>query len=95
MTEPSRQLKAFNFSIELIEEMITEGWEIGTTSIVRCIHGLPQNARFEWCNFSAEPTIQLVFSHPTWPVVDDPSNVPVETITMSQIALTERRIVAK
>ena len=84
MSTPSRHLKKFAFAAELIQEMFTLGWEIGTTSIVRCIRGLPENAHFEWCEFSAGPTLYLIFSHPTWPAVDL-GTIPMETITMQRV----------
>lgn len=85
----SGHLKAFDFSIELLQEMITEGWEAGTRSIMRCVRGLPQNARFEFAVHDCPPNrIRLVFSHPTWPEVVD---IPIESVVMRRFAIKEPR----
>lgn len=81
----NKHLKAFVFSIELLQEMITAGWEIGTTDIVRCVRGLPANARFEYIEPSADSTVIFVFSHPTWPAVTSADDVPREAIALQRI----------
>jgi hypothetical protein len=87
MTERSQHLKKFAFSIELFQDMFTQGWEIGTNSIVRCTQGLPGNAKFEWCELGTGNVIYFVYSHPTWPVADGHSSIPEEHIMFTQIAL--------
>jgi hypothetical protein len=91
MTERSQHLKKFAFSIELFQDMFTQGWEIGTNSIVRCTQGLPGNAKFEYCEFSAGDHIILVFSHPTWPAVVDLDNIPMELILFTRVLIEESR----
>lgn len=87
----SNNLKAFAFSIELLQEIITQGWEIGTTHIVRCTEGLPSNAKFEYIEPSDGNTVVFVFSHPTWPDVLSVDDVPRERIVLQNIELQEVR----
>jgi hypothetical protein len=87
MTEPSKHLKKFAFSAQLFQDMFTQGWEIGTDGIVRCTQGLPNNAKFEWCELGTGDVIFFVYSHPTWPVADNHSSIPEESILFTKISL--------
>jgi hypothetical protein len=84
-TTPNQHLQAFDFSVEFLQEMMTTGWEIGTKSIVRCVDGLPQNAQFEYAEFSSGSFVSLIFSHPTFPLVSDPCAITRSAITIRQV----------
>ncbi len=82
----SLRIKVFAISVELLQEMMTEGWQIGDGDILRCVNGLPPSAQFEYVYPGMNNTILLAFTHPTWPIVERFDNPPREIVTMQRIA---------
>jgi hypothetical protein len=70
-------------SVALLAEMLTEGWEIGTERIVRCIGGLPAGAQYVrgWLDESS-CTINMVFTHSSFPEILWGQTIPVLDVTM-------------
>lgn len=78
----STRLREFPISIEFLQEIMTEGWEIGGGATVRCVRGLPHDAKFEYAT-SRDGSIALVFSHPSWEMVDVIAGpIPMEHVLM-------------
>ncbi len=95
----SLRLKSVRISIDLLHKMITEGWEAGTDTIVRCTEGLPEGAVFEYATRSdpaysepaySEPAyMALVFSHPDWPELNTGQDIPVFEVVFSRVQREE------
>jgi hypothetical protein len=79
----SDRQKRVVLGIGLLAEMLTEGWEVGTQRVVRCIGGLPPDAQYVrgWVDESTL-NIHLVFSHPSFPVVLWGETIPVLDVTL-------------
>lgn len=88
MSERSNRLRIYAFSIEILQDIITEGWQIGDDAIVRCTSGLPPGAKFEYVYEGIGSTVCLVFSHPSWPEVGRYADPPRHTAMLSRIERT-------
>lgn len=82
--QPTMRLRAFQFSMPLLQAIMTTGWEIGGPQVIRCVSGVPADAHFEYVEPSADNSITIVFSHPSWADVLSVDDVPHSTIHWKQ-----------
>ena len=84
-----RKAVAVEITGELLQQMLTEGWEAAR---IRCTSGLPEGARFagsyvrQWDGMYIRnvPSAILVFEHPDFAEIDDGDVIPFISVEHSQ-----------
>lgn len=77
MSEKNLHLKKVIISTELLMDMCTQGWATGGLSTVE---GIPPGAKFVSAYVDQKAQVNLVVSHPDFPVIDTGEvlmNIPV------------------
>ncbi len=58
-----------DFNLDLLAEMVVKGWTVGGAhEIVKCIEGVPPDAKFSglaWTDMSGH-LLRMEFEHPEW-----------------------------
>lgn len=71
--------------IDLFQEMITAGYTVGDYSIVKCVEGLPCDAKFITGRVDEDGrVIKLVFSHPSFKEILWGQVIPEMDIVLSR-----------
>ena len=60
---------------ELIQQWMTEGWQAGQSTVIRCTKGLPEGARFS-SRINPMPPLALYFEHDSFPIVGENERIP-------------------
>lgn len=73
--------KIVRVSLELLQATITSGWTLKND--VECIEGLPCGAKLlrSWTD---EGILYMVYSHPSFPAVDEGATIPDQPIQYSK-----------
>lgn len=89
MSDENIRLVIVEFSLDLLQEMITTGWRIGDDSIVECLDGIPEGAELRGASLNGSfsvDSLQLKFYHPSLGVVPEGECIPVKKAIMKKNA---------
>lgn len=68
----------------MLFDMLTKGWVIGDGSIIRCVEGIPQGAKFINSYFDVERDCAcLVFEHQSFPNTPPWEILPIQPVTFN------------
>lgn len=77
MTE-GRRLRRVPINMDMLFDIFTEGWEVGTNAYIRCYQGLPKGSKFISAGYDPlSGSEQLIFEHESFEPVKPGEIIPV------------------